>query len=74
MADVTSEDCRENGQGKYRDLFDYFSTKKFRGTAEANVFLASTSAIILLTAFELKFQRCYVHTCVHVILAMKNRL
>ena len=30
--------------------------KNYQGTAEANVFLASASAIILLTAFELKFE------------------
>ena len=33
-----------------------------RGTAEPNnVFLASASAIILPTAFELKFERCQVN-------------
>ena len=32
--------------------------KDYCGTAEANVCLASASAIILLTAFELKFEHC----------------
>ena len=32
--------------------------KNRQGTAEANAFLASASAIILPKTFELKFERC----------------
>ena len=66
---LIKQNCRSNFRRLPRELPRQIQRfvpsrwqKNYQGTAEANnAFLASASAIVLLMAFELKFERCIIN-------------